>query len=103
MQQSAVALLVCPVDQTACVPLRKVPGGKRCACPIPKSLLVLFVFAPLDFPPPHSVVGSECYLAREQDVLQLPCCSSQQNVKDKGKKHGILLFIKWTSLHLVWL
>lgn len=39
------------------------------------------------------IVGSECYLAREQDTLQLPCCEAEQNVKDWITSFSCLLTV----------
>lgn len=48
------------------------PGGEKKNMSKSEELRVLFVFSPLDFPPPDSEVGSERYLAWEQDEVQLP-------------------------------
>lgn len=41
-----------------------------------RAVRVLFVSSTLDIPPPNSDVGSGCYLAWEQDELQLPHCAA---------------------------
>lgn len=77
-------------DESTLVPFRKVPGGKR-PMSTSEELRVLFVFSHLIS---HLlIVGSECYLAREQDALQLPCCEAEQNVKDWITSFSCLLTI----------